>query len=173
MKHILLIDDDLDFSNALKSALENRGYQVTLICNHFLKQLMDLSSSFDAVILDLNLQSISGLSLLPSIKEKEPQSSVLVLTGYASISTAVSAIKQGADQYLIQPVLVDEIIDALFNNQDQVQESSQSTGLEEKEWEYIHSVLIETDFNISKAAQKLGIHRRSLQRKIKKKGFFH
>ena len=131
-------------------------------------------TAFDYVTIDLHLEKDSGLQWIVALRQALPNASMLVLTGYASIATTVQAIKLGADDYLAKPANVDSILAALQGSApgEPVAVSTAPPvplSVDRLEWEHIHQVLVETDFNISQAAIKLGMHRRTLARKLEKK----
>jgi two-component system response regulator RegA len=168
---ILIIDDDEVFGQVLERALNKRGYEVARVTDD--QQALEKTRDFepDYISLDLKLEGSSGLNLLPQLVEVSPQSRIVVLTGYSSIATAVEAIKLGAVNYLCKPADADEIL-AAFNKQ----EGNPDTPLAEQPmsvnrltWEHIQKVLHEQDGNISATARALGMHRRTLQRKLQKR----
>ena len=113
----------------------------------------------------------SGLDCVKALHAHDPTVLIVVLTGFASISTAVEAIKLGACHYLAKPSNTDDI-EAAFNHvagQTEIKLATQSTSIKTLEWEHIHEVLAQTGFNISEAARRLGMHRRTLARKIEKR----
>lgn len=176
-ERILLIEDDDTFSATLARALKRRGYEVLAA--------KDASAAIDEarraapawVVLDLNLGGASGLTLIPRLLEIDPAQRIVVLTGYASITTAVDAIKLGAVQYLAKPVDVETLLRAFAD-------APPSAGMapvpgaapaphtpmsvERMEWEHIQRVLREHKGNISATARALDMHRRTLQRKLLK-----
>jgi two-component system response regulator RegA len=126
-------------------------------------------------VLDLKLGEENGLRLIPDLHELVPDMRILLLTGYASIATAVEAIKRGAHDYLSKPVDADAIVRALLDgdsapqSEDDVLEAPEAPlALRRLEWEHIQRVLTESDGNISETARRLGMHRRTLQRKLSK-----
>jgi len=168
---ILIIDDDEVFGQVLERALKKRGYDVARVTDE--PQALEKTRDFepDYITLDLKLEGSSGLTLLPLLVEASPQSKIVVLTGYSSITTAVEAIKLGAINYLCKPADADEIIAAFHK-----QEGNPDTPLAEQPmsvnrltWEHIQKVLHEHDGNISATARALGMHRRTLQRKLQKR----
>lgn len=169
----LIIDDDNTFCSVLSRVLERQSHSV-LSANDG-SQAFDLcenNSDIDRVILDLKLQSESGLSILTSIKQILPDVEILILTGYSSISTAVEAIKLGAVNYLCKPASVDEIVTAFSSPQgstDTVSIPAEPTSVNRLEWEHIQRVLKDNEGNISATARSLGMHRRTLQRKLQKR----
>ncbi|MBL8480426.1 MAG: response regulator, partial [Sterolibacteriaceae bacterium] len=131
----------------------------------------------DWVVLDLNLAGASGLGLLPRLRETLPEARIVVLTGYASISTAVDAIKLGAVQYLAKPVDVDTLLRAFSHSLEAAPAAGAATAqppaapmsVDRMEWEHIQRVLREHQGNISATARALNMHRRTLQRKLLKR----
>ena len=177
----LLIDDDTTFTAVLARALSRRGHTVhsAVDSDTLLALLVRLhGEQIDRVVLDLKLQQQSGLALLPLLKERLAAADIVVLTGYSSISTAVEAIKRGARDYLCKPAGVDEIIaafesapaaEAAANSDEEIQLESMPPSVERLEWEHIQRVLSEQQGNISATARALGMHRRTLQRKLAKR----
>ena len=174
-KHILLVEDDEVFSQVMTRALLHRNYEASHAANEDEALLLIKSTQFDYAILDLNLGSHTSLGLIAPIKHSSPSSRILILTGYASIATAVEAIKLGADNYLAKPADANEIIGALLGtNQPNTVAGPDTARLEPMsvrrlEWEHIQKVLNEHDGNISETARQLKMHRRTLQRKLQKR----
>lgn len=172
---LLLVDDDLIYCEVLSDALIDRNFSVS-IAHDVPSALIQLESSIpDYAIFDLKMPGPSGLELVAKLHELNPDAKIIVLTGYASIATAVEAIKLGATHYLTKPADADEIV-AAFNKQD----GNSETPVAEKPpsvnrigWEHIQKVLTECDGNISEAARQLGMHRRTLQRKLQKRPVKH
>lgn len=170
---ILIVDDDEAFRSALARAFSRRGLMPLTAANH--GQACDLLREHAAVaacVLDLRLGQESGLHLLPALLRLQPSLKVVVLTGYASIATAVEAVKQGAVNYLPKPADADEILAALQLQRTLAPEQVLETppmSVERLEWEHIQKVLAENDGNISETARRLGMHRRTLQRKLQKR----
>ncbi len=169
---LLLVDDDATFSRVLGDALANRQYEVMTALNisQALMQARERPPAY--AIVDLRLNEESGLNLIGKLREFNPGMKILVLTGYASIATAVDAIKLGADHYLAKPADVDEILHALHRDEPDPEVPrpvpEQTLSLRRSQWEHLQRVLNDHDGNISAAARYLGIHRRSLQRKLRK-----
>lgn len=171
MNTLLVIDDDKTFCSVLASVLAPQGFDIQL--THDSASALAAVESFDPeyILLDLNLAGESGLALIPKLLEVEPYVKIVVLTGYASIATAVEAIKLGAVHYLAKPVDMNDVIDA-FNRTEgnpDVPIQLQAPSLGRLEWEHIHTVLERNAGNISATARELGMHRRTLQRKLDKK----
>ena len=169
---ILIIDDDNVLRDRLGQALARRGYFCEEASN--IKDGLSIAKeSFpNWVILDLKMPGGLGIDLIPELIESDPEVKILLLTAYGSVATAVSAIKLGAINYLIKPVEVNSIL-ACFDAGSKSSEASQQEELNELslaeiEWEHLQKVLLENSGNISKAAKALGIHRRTLQRKLER-----
>ncbi len=173
--HILLVEDDEVFSRVMSRALLHRQYEVSRAANE--KQALELvqGRQFDYAILDLNLGGHTSLNLIAPLKSGNPKIRILILTGYASITTAVEAIKLGADNYLAKPADADEILSALLEgssaNSNTAGDSAmlQPMSVRRLEWEHIQKVLNENKGNISETARQLNMHRRTLQRKLQKR----
>ena len=169
--NLLIVEDDEAFSHALGNALEKKGFNVynssTLISA---VQAANINMPNYAVI-DLKLENESGLQIIPTLKELNSKIKIVVLTGYASIATAVEAIKLGAIQYLTKPASSEEIYQAFFKIDGDVAQNlvSNPMSLKRLEWEHIQKILSENDGNLSATARALGMHRRTLQRKLNKK----
>jgi len=119
-------------------------------------------------VLDLRVEDGSGLDLIPRLKAADPATRIVVLTGFGSIATAVEAVRRGATHYLTKPANADEILAAFAPAGAAVETPLQPMSLDRVEWEHINRVLLECGGNISEAARVLGLHRRSLQRKLAK-----
>lgn len=167
---LLLVDDDATFRTVLARALDKRGYAVTTADS--VEQALPLAKAYppEYAVVDLKMEGVSGLVLIQALHELDSATRIVVLTGYASIATAVEAIKLGATQYLAKPANADEVV-AAFGH-------SASTGLplavqpstvEQLEWEHINRILQEQQGNISATARLLNMHRRTLQRKLAKR----
>lgn len=165
MKRFLLVDDDVAFCAALASALRRRGHEVVIA--HGVEEGREEAEAWtpDVAIIDLRMPGEGGLSLVDYLGVHAPNITTLVLTGYGSIATAVAATKAGATQYLTKPVSVDDILRAVLGESPtEMQEAPRS--LEQVEWEHLQRVLAECDGNVSEAARRLSMHRRTLQRKL-------
>jgi two-component system, response regulator RegA len=169
--NLLLVDDDQTFSDVLARALIKRGYDVRIA--HNVTEAENRLENFypDYAILDLRMPGESGLQLIPKLLETNEKIRIVILTGYASIATAIEAIKLGATHYLTKPADADEIVAAFdyTSGTDKAFVSEKPLPLERQEWEYIQKILVECNGNISAAAKKLGLHRRTLQRKLQKR----
>ncbi len=169
-RSLLLVDDDPTFTAVLARALERRGFRIYIAHDAARASALLASLIPDYAIVDLKLPGPSGLTLITALKEKNPAMSIVVLTGYASIATAVEAIKLGATHYLAKPADADEIVAAFHQDANTaVAPPAQPLSVDRMEWEYINKVLSECGRNISEAARRLGMHRRTLQRKLAKR----
>jgi two-component system response regulator RegA len=167
----LVVDDDQAFCQVLSRVLVRQAHSVCIANNgHQAAEHCVNDSAIERVILDLKLEQESGLSILVDIKQRLPGAEILILTGYSSISTAVEAIKLGAVNYLCKPASAEDIVQA-FSASDKPTESISvtPTSVNRLEWEHIQRVLSDNDGNISATARSLGMHRRTLQRKLQKK----
>jgi two-component system response regulator RegA len=165
----LLVDDDPVFSSVLAKVLARRGNQAVTAINAEQAIAQCSNTSIDRVVLDLKLERESGLSILQQLRTSQPDIAVVILTGYSSISTAVEAIKMGATNYLCKPAGADEIIAAFEKTDGNVAVQDSPPSVNRLEWEHIQRVLNENDGNISATARSLGMHRRTLQRKLQKR----
>ena len=169
--HCLVIDDDADFVAALGGALARRGYLVSTAHDNAAALRALAEATPDDVVLDLRLGEVSGLELIAPLVATNPAVRIVVLTGYASIATAVHAIKLGAVEYLTKPTDADSIVCAFGRHAGDaaIGLSDRPTPLEQLEWEHIQKTLVACAGNISSAATRLGLHRRTLQRKLRKR----
>ncbi|MBI5658229.1 MAG: response regulator transcription factor [Nitrosomonadales bacterium] len=167
---LLLVDDDATFCGVLGRALEKRGYAVTVAHGVEAATPLAQASPPEYAVVDLKMDGASGLVLVKLLHELDPATRIVVLTGYASIATAVEAIKLGATQYLSKPANADEIV-AAFGHLPSVDTplKEQIATVERLEWEHINRVLQENQGNISATARALNMHRRTLQRKLAKR----
>lgn len=167
----LIIDDDPTFTRVLARAMTRREYDVKVArsAEEACTLLADWEPDF--ATLDLKMEGASGLTVIEPLLKANPAVRILILTGYASITTAVEAIKLGAVQYLPKPANADEILVALAQTEgnSQVDVSAKPMSVNRLEWEHIQKVLNEHDGNISATARALGMHRRTLQRKLIKR----
>jgi two-component system response regulator RegA len=166
---LLLVDDNITFCEVLGAALKKRGFAVTVA--HSVEQAIPLaeSNSPEFAVVDLKMGGAPGLALVKVLHGLDPNTRIVVLTGYASIATAVEAIKLGATQYLAKPANADEIV-AAFNHvpDGNAPLKTQPTKIANLEWEHIQRVLHEHGGNVSAASRALSMHRRTLQRKLSK-----
>ncbi|HQR04878.1 MAG: response regulator transcription factor [Proteobacteria bacterium] len=167
---LLLVDDDPVFSRIAARTLGRRGFEVACAGN-CADALGLLDADVACAVVDLVLGEESGLALVARLRAAQPEIRILVLTGYASIATAVEAVKLGADNYLAKPADVDSIIAALRLRAPNPDLPTPSTPLsvDRLEWEHIQRVLTDHAGNISATARALKMHRRTLQRKLAKR----
>lgn len=172
MTELLIVEDDEAFSRTLIRSFERRGYRVLHADSMARLQELLAQHSPSYAVVDLKLKGeASGLACVRQLHAHNEHMRIVVLTGFASISTAVEAIKLGACHYLAKPSNTDDI-EAAFGQTEgnaEVELSNRSSSIKTLEWERIHEVLAETGFNISEAARRLGMHRRTLSRKLEKK----
>lgn len=173
---LLLVEDDAVFAAVLMRSLQRRGYDVEWAADAATARTLASQHAFTHAILDLKLAQESGLPLIPELLAIQPCLSILVLTGYASIQTTVQAMKLGAINYLCKPADTDTILSALLKTEPDEADLlvvSQPMSIDRLEWEHIQRVLAEHHQNISATARALGMHRRTLQRKLGKKPLKH
>ena len=173
-RRVILIDDDAVFTRVLSRALSAREFQVQVANDGPSALALVREHKPDHAVLDLKLGEENGLALIPDLLAAHAGLRILLLTGYASIATAVEAIKRGAHDYLAKPVDADQVVAALLGTREDV--ATDVTELEvhtpplrRLEWEHIQRVLTEHEGNISATARALGMHRRTLQRKLQKR----
>ena len=172
--NFLVIDDDEVFSGILARGLTRRGYTVAEAHNADEAIKLANQQKFSQITVDLHLGNDSGLTLVAPLRDLQPDARMLVLTGYASIATAVQAVKDGADNYLAKPANVETILSALQSEASALQaeeaiEHPTPLSVARLEWEHIQRVLAEHGGNISATARALNMHRRTLQRKLAKR----
>jgi two-component system response regulator RegA len=167
----LIVDDDITFGETLARRLRGRGDEV-LLAHDTASALAHAEREPDRVVVDLKIGHESGLRLLPQLRDRLTHARIIVLTGYASIATAIRATKAGADDYLPKPLLFNDLL-ASFESpprpDDLVQVPDEVMSAKRLEWEHLQRVVAEENGNISQAARRLGMHRRTLQRKLSKR----
>jgi two-component system response regulator RegA len=169
-KRILIIDDEEHFAQVLSRSLSRAGHHTECAANSEQALTLARSQEFDWISLDLRLGQDSGLNIIRQLCSILPQAKIVILTGFASIPTAVEAIKLGAFNYLHKPATVKELLQA-FDGESTAEPAvidDTPMSVERLEWEHIQRVLHENDGNISSTARALGMHRRTLQRKLQK-----
>ncbi|MBB3929611.1 two-component system response regulator RegA [Kaistia hirudinis] len=170
-KSLIIVEDDATFARALSRSFERRGFAVQQSDSVEGVRAALARATPEYAVVDLKLSTGSGLECVRLLHEHAPDMRIVVLTGFASIATAVEAIKLGACHYLPKPSNTNDIL-AAFERADgdaSVPLSQRPTSLKNLEWERIHETLVETDFNISESARRLGMHRRTLARKLEKR----
>ena len=171
-RRLLIVEDDPRFAATLQRSFERRGYRVWVAADA--AQMEDLLEAAEPefAVVDLKLGVGSGLLCVQRLHAHDPDMRIVVLTGYASIATAVEAIKLGACHYLAKPSNADDI-EAAFDRAESgdvtARISPRATSIKTLEWERINETLAETEFNISETARRLGMHRRTLARKLMKR----
>lgn len=170
---LLLVDDSVAFRDRLARAFRERGFAVcTAACYDEAMELARREPPELAVV-DLRMPGASGLTLVRDLKQLDASIRVLVLSGFGSIATAIDALRLGATNFLPKPADADDILAAFERSEAQVFDAAETEpetpSLARAEWEHIHRVLADCGGNVSEAARRLGIHRRSLQRKLRKR----
>jgi len=168
--NLLLVDDDETFCSVLKPALEKRNFQVTVANDVKSGIILAEQTEPEYAVIDLRIGLDSGLEMVKKLISLDGNTQIIMLTGFASIATAVEAIKLGAIHYLTKPANADEIVNALYKNEgdSSVQINQNPLSIKRLEWEHLQKVLMQHDGNISAAARALNMHRRTLQRKLDK-----
>ncbi len=173
---VLLVDDDERLRSRMARAFEQRGYEAQQADGYDSAVAVAALESTEYAVVDLRMPGKSGLELVRELHRIDPATKIVVLTGYGSIATALEAVRLGATHYLTKPADVDEVI-ASFGRSDAPTdpaaaptetETPETPSLARVEWEHIQRVLTDCGGNITKASERLGIHRRSLQRKLSK-----
>ncbi|MGN8117340.1 response regulator transcription factor [Labrys sp. 22185] len=170
-RRLIIVEDDTTFARTLRKSFERRGYAVEVAAGLEPMQALLASHAPGFAVVDLKLAGGSGLECVKALHGHDPVMKIVVLTGFASIATAVEAIKLGACHYLAKPSNTDDI-EAAFQRSDgdtSVPTTQTPTSIKNLEWERIHETLVETEFNISETARRLGMHRRTLARKLEKR----
>ncbi len=172
-KSILILEDNEDFRESLKIEFEEKGFEV--IATENIDTVPKKNNFIDYAVVDLRLKYDNGINAIELLQNLNPLCKIVMLTGYPSLATAVKAIKKGAINYLTKPVNIQQLEQALFEGEfgekihpPQTNFVSPSLSLAKHEREYIEYILAECNGNITNAAKRLGLHRQSLQRKLKK-----
>lgn len=170
---VLVIDDDEVFCQLVQRGLTKHQYQVSIAHNEQDALASARDENYDFILLDLRLGNDSGLQLIEPLLSHHADSKIILMTGYASLATAVKAIKLGAVNYIAKPIDIPALVNVLENPDNEENptplEAEAPTSLKRLEWEHIQRVLQENDGNISATARQLNMHRRTLQRKLQKK----
>ncbi len=166
----LVVDDDDVFRGRLARALHERGFEVREARSPSEAEALAREDAPEYAVVDLRMTEGSGLDVVRALLAVEPATRAVILTGYGSIANAVEAMKRGAVSYLSKPATVEEILRAvgLVESAAQAEAAAETPSLARVEWEHINRVLQDCGGNISQAARTLGLHRRSLQRKLQK-----
>jgi two-component system response regulator RegA len=168
---MLIVDDDETLLSVLSRAMSRRNFKVFTATTG--KQALELCEQEEPeyISLDLKLVEETGIQLIPKLKALNPNCKIVMLTAYASIATAVDAIKLGAHQYLCKPVDADQLLAGFDDTDSQASSAAiqaQPTSVKRREWEHIQQTLQNNQGNVSVTARELGMHRRTLQRKLQK-----
>lgn len=168
---LLIVEDDTDFATALSHAMTRRGIDVAVASDAAAAHDMADRFAPTHAVVDLKLPGASGLRVVEQLAARDPAPAIVVLTGFASIATAVEAVRLGARHYLAKPANADEILAALRRDEPDaaIEVSPTPLTIARLEWEHIQKVLAEHDGNISATARALKMHRRTLQRKLDKR----
>lgn len=168
-RSLLIVEDDKPFLERLSRAMETRGFAVTS-CDTVSDGLAQISKSAPAfAVVDLRLGDGNGLDVVSALKKKRPDARAIVLTGYGNIATAVTAVKMGAIDYLSKPADADDVVAALLSTSSEKSElPTNPMSADRVRWEHIQRVYELCDHNVSETARRLGMHRRTLARKLEK-----
>lgn len=170
-RRILIVEDDAALAKTLARSFSRRGYTPEIVNNT--AGALEKAPQFkpDYAVVDLRMPGASGLECVKGLNALDKAMVIVVLTGYASITTAVEAVKLGACHYLAKPANAEDIIAAFDKTEGNAKAdiATGATSIKNLEWERIHEVLVETGFNISETARRLGMHRRTLARKLEKR----
>jgi two-component system response regulator RegA len=166
---LLIVEDDDALRERLRRAFRERGFDVQAAGTIGEAQALAEAEPPELAVIDLRVGDESGLALIPVLHALDPETRMVILTGYGSVATAVEAVRRGAVHYLTKPADADEILAALQGDgRTESPPDWQPMSLDRVQWEHINRVLMDCGGNISEAARVLGLHRRSLQRKLAK-----
>ncbi len=173
-RSILLVDDSFVLRDRLAEAFQERGFRVMVAGNCDEAVEIFKTDPTDLAVVDLRMPGRTGLTVISDLRAIRPDVQVLILSGFGSIATAIDAIRLGAVNFLPKPADADDILNAFKRGGSEVEivdsdELIPVPTLAQAEWEHIHRILADCSNNISEAARRLGIHRRSLQRKLRKR----
>ncbi|MCL1125405.1 response regulator transcription factor [Shewanella surugensis] len=172
MPKLLIIEDDVSLATILKRRLSSHGFECQT-CNSASQGLLQARQFKPThILLDMKLENENGLKLISPLRQYLPQVVMVLLTGYASIATAVEAIRQGADNYLAKPVDTQTLLSALLQSERPLSSrviDEAPLNPKRLEWEHLQQVLNGNNGNVSATARQLGMHRRTLQRKLERK----
>ena len=163
---VLIVEDDINFSNSLVAEFQHREIEASAFDDPI--SALEVDEIFSHILLDLRLGQFNSLNFVEKFREKHTNAKIFILTGFGSISTTVEAIKKGADDYLTKPINFSVLYDRITGKDANDTLVEDGMTLDRNEREYIEFVLHKCEGNITKAAKTLGIHRQSLQRKLKK-----
>ena len=167
---VLVVDDDQPFRTRLARGLEERGFEVRTAADAREALASARADAPEIAVVDLRMPGESGLTLVSALKEIDPTIRVLVLTGWGSVGTAVDSMKRGAEHYLQKPITIDALVATISGGAAaSASPDAEYLSLGRLEWEYLQRVMAECNDNVSEAARRLHMHRRSLQRRLQKK----
>ncbi|HHX88652.1 MAG TPA: ActR/PrrA/RegA family redox response regulator transcription factor [Paracoccus sp.] len=168
---LLLVDDDEVFLKRLARAMERRGFVVQTANSVASGRALAIAQPPAYAVIDLRLEDGNGLDVVEALRERRPDSRVVVLTGYGAIATAVAAVKIGATDYLSKPADADEVVNALLSGGDNALPAPPENPMsaDRVRWEHIQRVYEQCDRNVSETARRLSMHRRTLQRILAKR----
>lgn len=174
MKKLLIVEDDIIFANTLKRRLTKHDFDCVHVETNSEALLACHRHKPDYVLLDMKLSQETTLNIITPIRKLRPKSRIILLTGFASIVTAVDAIKLGADDYLTKPLDTQTLLAVLNESRAcditiHTELDGETLSTEQVQWQHIQQVLKANDGNISATARQLSMHRRTLQRKLQKK----
>ena len=170
--HFLLVDDDDTFTGVVERGLRRRGIEQVSRFDNAPEAIANAPALQPThIVLDLNMPGMTGLMALPQLLQAVPEAKLVVLTGYSSIATAVEATKLGATNYLCKPATLEELLQAFEADTPQPEReiAADPISVDRLEWEHIQRVLKDCEGNVSATARALGMHRRTLQRKLQKR----
>ena len=169
---LLLVDDDEVFLKRLARAMERRGFHVQTAGSVAAGKALAVAQAPAYAVIDLRLEDGNGLDVVEALRNRRPDSRIVVLTGYGAIATAVAAVKIGATDYLSKPADADEVVNALLaTGQSPLPEPPENPmSADRVRWEHIQRVFEQCERNVSETARRLGMHRRTLQRILAKRG---
>ncbi|MEO5823020.1 MAG: response regulator [Vicinamibacteraceae bacterium] len=165
---LLVVDDDECFRTRLVQAFRDRGFAAAGAASYDEAVTAARADSPELAVVDLKLADRTGLEVVRALKAIDTTTNIVVLTGYGSIATAVESVRLGATHYLSKPADADQILGAFEGETPTASPAAVVPTLARVEWEHIQRVLTDCDGNVSHAARLLGLHRRSLQRKLSK-----
>ncbi|MEM6277076.1 MAG: ActR/PrrA/RegA family redox response regulator transcription factor [Pseudomonadota bacterium] len=169
-KSLLLVDDDEPFLRRLAKAMEKRGFEVEQAGSVVAGKAIATARPPAFAVVDLRLEDGNGLDVVEVLRERRPDSRIVVLTGYGAIATAVAAVKIGATNYLSKPADAADITDALLAKEDELPPPPENPmSADRVRWEHIQRVYELCDRNVSETARRLNMHRRTLQRILAKR----
>ncbi len=169
-RSLLLVDDDEAFLKRLARAMERRGFEVTMASSVAEGKAAATASPPAYAVVDLRLEDGTGLDVVEALRDRRPDSRIVVLTGYGAIATAVAAVKMGAVDYLAKPADADDVTNALLARESTLPPPSENPmSADRVRWEHIQRVYELCDRNVSETARRLSMHRRTLQRILAKR----